>query len=281
MIFEKIEFNSIYFDIFKLDEGIYAIIFNQEMGSSSNAGIFDLGNKTIIFDTLMDPFSTRDLIKASKLITNKDPFLLINSHFHLDHVFGNRLFPSSMPIISSPGTLDQFNKQLLEQFKQFKERAPTELKNTKELLKNVEDPNKKIELQNDMVTWKEIQAPNFDLRPPDLLLYNKVLINGVSRSVEIINIGSAHSHDDIIALFPEKKICFMGDLLFTNLDPSWATGSTGMSFAVDPKNFKNIMETYFEKNIEVFVPGHGTLSSKKGVKDTIEYLEKYFLKKED
>ena len=44
MNIEKIEFESIYIDIYKLSEGIYATIFNQEMGASSNAGFFDLGN---------------------------------------------------------------------------------------------------------------------------------------------------------------------------------------------------------------------------------------------
>jgi len=279
MKFEKIEFESIYLDIFKLDKGIYAAIFNQEIGNSSNAGFFDLGDKTIIFDTLMDPFSTEDLIIASKSITNKDPFLLINSHFHMDHVLGNRLFSKSMPIMSSPGTLTQFNNELLEQFEQLRERASTEFKKTEELLKTEKDQKKIMEYKNDLITWKRIQDPNFSLRPPDLLLYDKLIINGTERSVEIINVGNAHSYEDIIAFFPKEKICFMGDLLFSELDPEWATGSTGMNFAVDPSNFQRIMRNYHNKDIEVYVPGHGTLCSKKEVKDTVAYLQKYFLTK--
>lgn len=279
MKFEKIEFESIYLDVFKLTKGIYATIFNQEMGSSSNAGFFDLGDKTIIFDTLMDPFSTEDLIQASKSVTNKDPFLLINSHFHLDHVFGNRLFSKSMPIMSSPGTLNQFNEELLEQFERFRDRAPTEFKNTEDLLKKEKDPKKILEYKNDLITWKKIQDPTFSLRPPDLLLYDKMEINGTERSVEIMNVGNAHSYEDIIAFFPKEKICFMGDLLFSQLDPEWATGSTGMNFAVDPSNFQNVMRNYHDKDIEVYVPGHGTLCSKEEIKATIDYLGKYFINK--
>lgn len=279
MKYEKIDFNSIYFDIYKLNKGIYAILFNQSLGDSSNAGFFDLGNITIIFDTLMDPFATKDLIAASKSITNKDPFLLINSHFHLDHVFGNRLFSNSIPILSSPGTLNQFDKKLLEQFERFKEVIPTELKKTEEKLQNEKDPNKIIEWKNDLITYKEILESNFQFRPPDLLLHSKMIINGTEGSVEIINVGNAHSYDDLIAYFPKKKICFMGDLLFDKLDPEWASDSSGMSFAVDVQNFKNIMESYFEKDIEIFVPGHGVLCSKKEVKATIDYLDKYFINK--
>ena len=277
MKYEKIEFESIYIDIYKLSEGIYATIFNQEIGPSSNAGFIDLGNMTIIFDTLMDPWSTKDLIKASKLITNKEPSLLINSHYHLDHVFGNRLFSSSMPIMSGPSTLDQFDKALLEAYKRLKELSITELKKTEELLQKETDPKKIQEFKNDIITYTEIQQPGFRLRPPEFLLYNKMVINGTERAVEIINLGNAHSYDDIIAYFPDEKVCFMGDLLFAQLDPEWVNGINGTPWSIDPQNFRNVMKTYLEKDIDVFVPGHGLLCSKKEVKNTIEFLEKYFL----
>ncbi|MFX0060459.1 MAG: MBL fold metallo-hydrolase [Candidatus Hodarchaeota archaeon] len=279
MKFEKIEFDSIYMDIYKLSEGIYATIFNQEIGASSNAGFFDLGNITIVFDTLMDPWATKDLIRATKLITNKDPFLLINSHYHLDHTFGNRLFSNSMPIMSSPGTFEQFDKALNEAFKRLQDIAPGELNRTKELLQTEKDPKKVREYQNDIETYKEVQAPDFKLRAPDFLLSNKMVINGTERSVEIINVGNAHSYDDVIAYFPDEKICFMGDLLFAQLDPEWAKGINGIPWSIDPQSFRDLMNSYLEKDIEVFVPGHGTLCSKKEVKNTIEFLETYFLKK--
>ena len=277
MKYEKIDFDSLYIDIFELDKGIYATIFNQDMGASSNAGFFDLGNITIIFDTLFDPFSTKDLIRASKEITKKDPFLLINSHWHLDHIYGNRLFPNSVPILSSIGTLDQFQNAVPDRLKQFRERASEELKRTEETLEKEKDPKKIIEYKNDLITYKNVQDPDFQLRHPDFLISGNMKINGSERSVEIINVGNAHSYDDIIAYFPKERICFMGDLLFTNLDPDWANGIGGIQWSVDPLNFKKVLETYLEKNIKVYVPGHGILCTKKEIKDTIEFLEKYFI----
>ena len=279
MGFDKIDFNSIYFDIYELSEGIYATVFNQEIGVSSNAGFFDLGNITIVFDTLMDPWSTKDYIKAIKTITSKEPFLLVNSHFHLDHVFGNRLFSNLMPIMSGPGTLEQFDKALLEAFGRLKAIAPTELEKTRELLKAEKDPKKIQEYKNDLITYKEVQESSFKLRPPDFLLYDKMKINGTERSVELINVGNAHSYDDIIAYFPDKKICFMGDLLFANLDPEWANGINGTPWSINPNKFRDTMTLYLEKDIDIYVPGHGPLCSKKEVKDTIEFLEKYFINK--
>ncbi|MFW9825907.1 MAG: MBL fold metallo-hydrolase, partial [Candidatus Thorarchaeota archaeon] len=84
MEINKLDFESIYFDLYELHPGIFATMAHV----SSNAGFFDLGNYSIIFDTLMDPYATEDLIKASKQYTNKDPTFLVNSHFHIDHLYG-------------------------------------------------------------------------------------------------------------------------------------------------------------------------------------------------
>ncbi|MFX0028001.1 MAG: MBL fold metallo-hydrolase, partial [Candidatus Hermodarchaeota archaeon] len=89
----------------------------------------------------------------------------------------------------------------------------------------------------------------------------------------------AHSYGDLIAYFPNEGICFMGDLLFTNLNPEWAQSPERIPFAADPINFKKVLETYLEKDIKIYVPGHGTLSTDKEIKDCIEFLEKYYIKK--
>jgi len=278
MKFEKIQFDSLYFDVFKLSEGIYATIFNQDMGFSSNAGFFDLGNISIVFDTLMDPWATKDLIKATKSITQKEPFLLVNSHHHLDHLLGNRLFSNSIPIMSGPGSLEQFDKAVLQAFNLLKDAAPEQIKATEELLQKEKDPKKIKEYENDVLTYKEVQNPDYTLRPPDLLLYDKIKISGTERYVEMINVGNAHSYDDIIAYFPEEEICFMGDLLFSTLDPEWAKGINGTPWSIDPKNFKKVMNIYLDKDLDCYIPGHGTICSKKEIKDTIEFLDKYFIK---
>lgn len=278
MKFEKIEFDSIYFDIYELADGIYATIFNQDLGFSSNAGFFDLGNLSIIFDTLMDPWATKDLIRANKAITKKEPSLLVNSHYHLDHVFGNRLFSKSIPILSGPGTLDQFDKGLRQAFNQLKNTAPSQLKNTEELLQKEKNPKKIIEYKNDILTYTEVQDLNFTLRPPDLLLYDKMIINGSTRSVEIINVGNAHAYDDLVAYFPEEKACFMGDLLFSKLDPDWANGINGNPWSTNPEHLKDVMNFYLEKDLDVYIPGHGTLCSKKEVNNIVAFLDKHFIK---
>jgi glyoxylase-like metal-dependent hydrolase (beta-lactamase superfamily II) len=148
---KKLDFESIYFDLYELDSGIFAAISAEKL-PTSNAGFFDLGNYLVIFDTLMDPYSTDDLIKASKQYTNKDPTFLINSHHHLDHLFGNRKFPMTVPIISSSEVLEETKNYLPTRLKELQDITPAEIKKAEEALINEKNPDKILELKNDINT---------------------------------------------------------------------------------------------------------------------------------
>jgi len=275
---KKLEFESIYFDLYELNSGIFAAI-SAEKIPISNAGFFDLGNYLVIFDTLMDPYSTIDLIKASKQFTNKEPSFLINSHHHMDHLFGNRIFPMNIPIISSFEALMEAQTSLKTRFKDFKERAPTEIKRTEAELLNEKNPNKILELKNDINSWNEIRKPSFNLRLPDFIINDSFTLKGTKNQIQIIYIGAAHTKGDIIVFFEKEKICFMGDLLFEKTDPSWATATNGAPVPANPTRLRDTLIKYAENDIEIYVPGHGNLCTKKQLQENAEFYDEYFIKK--
>src|SRR3954467_4801173 len=81
---------SKHFNIQKLSEGVWAAINNDHYGHAiCNAGIVDLGDKTIIFDPFMNLDAAADLKKIAKELTHKDASIVVNSHHHNDHVRGN------------------------------------------------------------------------------------------------------------------------------------------------------------------------------------------------
>ena len=274
---KKLDFDSIYFDLFELSSGIYAAISAEKL-PSSNAGFFDLGNYSVIFDTLMDPFATRDLIKASKQFTGKEPSFLIISHHHLDHLFGIRLFSKNVPIICSKETYMEAEETIKTRFEDFKERAPEELKRTEELLKDEEDPNKIQELKNDIITWNEIKDPEFELKLPNVIVKDSFSVKGNENQVKIVYIGASHSKGDMVALFENEKIGFMGDILFEKTDPSWATAEQGVPRPPDPVHLRDTLLEYAEKDIEVYVPGHGNLCTKKEMRENAEFYNEYYIK---
>ena len=275
---KKLEFESIYFDLYELNSGIFAAI-SAEKVPTSNAGFFDLGNYLVVFDTLMDPYSTVDLIKASKQFTNKEPSFLINSHHHVDHLFGNRIFPMNIPIISSFEALLEAQESLETRLKDFKERAPAEIKKTEAELLNEKNPNKRLELKSDLNTWNEIRKPSFNLRLPDFIINDSFTLKGTKNQVQIIYIGAAHTKGDIIAYFEKDKIAFMGDLLIEKNDPSWATATSGVPFPANSTRLRDTLIKYAEKEIETYVPGHGNLCVKQQLQENAEFYNKYYIKK--
>jgi len=68
--------------------------------AACNSGLLDLGGTTAVFDTSLTPTAARDLDQAVRSSLGRRPSLVINSHWHLDHVLGNQEFPS-MPIWST------------------------------------------------------------------------------------------------------------------------------------------------------------------------------------
>jgi len=278
MDIKKLDFESIYFDLYELNTGIYAAITAEKL-PSSNAGFFDLGNYLVIFDTMMDPYATDDLIRASKEFTKKDPSFLINSHHHTDHLFGNRKFPLETPIISSSKTLSLYHKNLEETLTRYKGIATRELKRIKKVINKEIEPNKILEMNNDIKTYNEILEPNFKLRAPDFIVNDSFVIEGIRNKVLIIFIGAAHSPGDLIAYFEKEKIVFMGDLLFEETDPSWVTSTNPAPVPANPQRLRDTLIDYMEKDIDIYVPGHGKICSKKNLQENAEFYEEYFIKK--
>ena len=275
---KRLDVESFYFTIYELEKGIFAAIAKIEAGISSNAGFFDLGNHLIVFDTTIHPEAARELLGIIRQVTSKEPTLIINSHAHIDHIFGNYVFAESIPIISSREMLAQFNDYALPRLQELIERAPEDIKNTEKELNEASTPEKRKEFESDLKFYREIQTDKFKLRPPDFIFKKKLTIHGNGTVVEIINLGEAHSQGEVIAHFSNEKIAFMGDAFFANIDPSWATREAQMPFAVNPQKLHDILMEFMEKDIEIFVSGHGELSAKDGIKKNIEFIQEFLLK---
>ncbi|MFX1309600.1 MAG: MBL fold metallo-hydrolase, partial [Promethearchaeota archaeon] len=219
-----------------------------------------------------------DLIRASKQYTNKEPSFVIISHYHMDHLFGNRKFPINIPIISSSEALRVYYENLEDTLKRFRGIATEELKRIKEDIKKETNPDKILEMNNDINTYNEILEPNFILRPPDFIINNSFVIEGTENKVQIIYIGDAHTTGDLIAYFEKEKIVFMGDLLFEETDPNWATTTDPAPVPANPQRLCDTLINYMEKDIEIYVPGHGKLCTKKQLQENADFFKKYFIK---
>jgi len=82
-----------------LADGVYAALHVEGGYAIGNAGIIDLGDRTLIFDTCLNPRAAKDLQMAAKTLTGRPVDSVINSHWHHDHTWGNQIFGVDIAII--------------------------------------------------------------------------------------------------------------------------------------------------------------------------------------
>ncbi len=92
---------SEHFQLQEIARGVYAAIGTPGGAAHSNAGIVDLGDQTLIFDTFETALAAEDLRVAAEHLTGRPATCVIISHAHADHWCGNQAFAPQVPIITA------------------------------------------------------------------------------------------------------------------------------------------------------------------------------------
>jgi glyoxylase-like metal-dependent hydrolase (beta-lactamase superfamily II) len=83
-----------HFKLHPLAEGVYAAIAENGGQAISNAGLVDLGGQVIVFDTFLTPQAAVELRRFAIDRFGQVSHIIINSHYHNDHIWGNQVFAS-------------------------------------------------------------------------------------------------------------------------------------------------------------------------------------------
>ena len=251
----------------ELGPGIWAAIHNDQFGKAiCNAGIIDLGDKTVVFDPFMNPQAAKELRIIAEELLQRPVTLVVNSHFHNDHIRGNQEFIPFATIISSTFTRDQIAKVEPEQQEWEKRNAPVMLKATRKIF-NSASGMEKAELPIWIGYYEGMMESNDNLKItlPDIVFNDSLWIMGSKRNIKLVEFKNCHTASDVALLIPSEQIAFMGDLLFVQRHPWLADGH--------PASWQKNLQTLFDDpSIQTYVPGHGPVSQKQGLKDLNEYI---------
>ncbi|MFX3659487.1 MAG: MBL fold metallo-hydrolase [Ectobacillus sp.] len=263
MIYEAL-YRSSYFTLYQAKKGVYAAVAVDGAGALGNAGIVDLGNHTLIFDTFQSPVAAALLKDAAKAITGKAPSFVVNSHWHFDHVLGNQVFRESS--IISTATTREAMRELVPNFLQtvqHNRRYPVLLKKEasatndyqkrKELLQSASDAQHLADHIDDL----ELTLPNMTVQH-DLCLY------GTLRSAVIMNMGRCHSEEDVVLYLPEDGIVFAGDLISHCFHPALKNGNI--------EQWMQSLKRLSSLEADIIVPGHGEIALAQQVEEMREYF---------
>lgn len=255
------------FHIEELAEGVWAAIHNDQYGKAiCNAAIIDLGDKTLVFDPFMTPQAAIELRKKAEELTRRPVTIVVNSHFHNDHIRGNQVFKPFATFISSEDTRNQIAIVEPRQQEWEKHNAPILLKATRKLMATSYG-TEKDELPMWIGYYEGMMESSDDLETilPDIVFRDSLWIHGSKRDVKLVEYRNCHTISDVALFLPSDRIAFLGDLLFVKRHPWLGDGV--------PENWQNVLsELSNDEQIEKYVPGHGPVCDKKGLKDLSTYL---------
>src|SRR5262249_12969757 len=84
------------------------------------------------------------------------------------------------------------------------------------------------------------------------------------RTIELIEVGPAHTAGDVLAYVPDAKTIYTGDILFI--------GGTPIVWAGPLSNWIAACDLMLGMDVDTVVPGHGPLTDKGGVAQVRDYL---------
>jgi cyclase len=257
-------YRSAYFTLYKVRKGIYAAIATKASGALANAGIIDLGDLTIVFDTFQSPLAAAHLRETAEALTGKKVSFVVNSHWHFDHVLGNQAFHDAL-VISTARTREIMADRV-SAFLNIVKRNPNYPTLLKKEASRTNDYGRRRELLQNAGDAAHLVTHADDLRTvlPHTTT-DEMCIHGTQREAVLINSGRCHSEEDLVLYLPQDGVLFAGDVVFSECHPSCKNG--------DIKTWNEALTHISSMDVDVIIPGHGDICSLEQIGEMKQYFK--------
>jgi len=256
-----------HFRIEPLADGVYAAIASEQGYAICNAGIVDIGDRTVVFDTFISPDAAKNLLKAAKQLTSHEAICVVSSHYHNDHIRGNQVFSPDVDVISTTRTREGIIQNEPKEIQWERENIPRGIIDAQLKLAAEKNPKRRRELAFLIVYYRAIieSHPQLKTRLPNITFESpKLVIHGTQRTVELLSFVG-HTASDLVLYLPEEKIAFMGDLLFINIHPYMPSGF--------PECWKESVGMVKALGIQAVIPGHGPVGRSADLSVMTQYIQ--------
>ena len=234
----------------EIGDGLFAYLQPDGSWGWSNAGLLVGDGQSLLVDTLFDLKLTAEMLATMTAPTRTAPIgTLVNTHANGDHCFGNQLVEGAEIIASSAAAAEMGAV------------PPSMLASLNAAPGDVGDLFRSFFGAFDFEgIIQTLPTRTFDQRL-------ELDIGG--RTVELIEVGPAHTRGDVLAYCAADRTIFTGDILFI--------GGTPIAWEGPLSNWVAACDLMLGMDIDVVVPGHGPLTDKAGiaaVRDELSFVER-------
>lgn len=264
--------NSKHIEVQQLADGVFAALHRDGGLAICNTCIVDLGDKTLVFDTCLTLQAAIDLNLAAEALTNKNVSLVVNSHYHIDHTWGNQAFHPDINIVSSENTYHLITTHNPDVYRRYRDSLADRKRNLDYILGSMAGESSK---PDDQKLWKSYingiyeAVPRLRIQAPNLTFNRQMAIHGTRRTVYLYTFSGGHTRSDTVLYLPEERILCTGDLVYTNIHPSL--------LEAQPDRLLAILDELSALNPSIVVPGHGPIDSEDPLQINKKYVEKLIL----
>ncbi|MGP0032141.1 MAG: MBL fold metallo-hydrolase [Acidimicrobiales bacterium] len=232
-------------------DGVHAYLQPDGGWGWSNAGLIEGEGASLLVDTLFDLRLTREMLQAMDSLTSTRPIAtVVNTHANGDHCYGNQLVAGpGVQIVASAAAaaeMDETPPRVLAAMMEMTGQMPPDVA---EFVRGAFGP----------FAFEGIVAT-----PPTRMFSGLETLDVGGRTVELIEVGPAHTAGDVLAWLPDERVVFTGDILFI--------GGTPIMWVGPVSHWIEACDRIIGLDAAVIVPGHGPLTDADGVRAVSAYL---------
>ncbi|MFF4573936.1 MBL fold metallo-hydrolase [Streptomyces sp. NPDC001410] len=184
-------------EVREIEEGVYAYLQPDGGWCLNNAGIVLAGAGPVLVDTAATEARARQLRDVVDDLGSAPVDLLVNTHSHGDHTFGNHLFEQATVVAHRRAAAEMAEHGL----------ALTTL-------------------------WPDVRWGRVEAGAPDVVFDARMTLPTSGVRIELMHFGPGHTAGDAVVWLPGPRVLFTGDLVFSGATPFTLMGSVAGSLRV-------------------------------------------------
>ncbi len=233
-----------------LGNGCFAYLQPDGSWGWSNAGLIVDGEESLLVDTLFDLNLTRDMLSTMRAAVPAaaDIGTLVNTHANGDHTFGNQLVEGATIVASKAGA------------EEMAELPPQAIAMMMQNAANMGEAGAFLKQ-----LFGVFEFDGITLAPPSETFSDRQTRKVGDKTVELVEVGPAHTKGDVLVHVPDDRTVFSGDILFIDGHPIMWAGPVG--------NWIKACRMMLDWGVETVVPGHGPITDQDGIRRVMGYLE--------
>jgi cyclase len=156
-----------HFTLNPLANGVYACVHKPGGAAYSNAGIIDLGDRTLLVDAFDTLAAGRDLRQTAEVLFGRPVETILLTHAHSDHWIGASAFDASTTLLASETTRRVCLQWGAEIMLEFQNPAEWEkwLEEAQEQLRTEKDECVRVGLENSITRTRYVMAEMAEFQP--------------------------------------------------------------------------------------------------------------------